>query len=131
MSVLSPDAANQSAEGAALMREGLVCKAEDRCHRAGPSWDALVRLGLELEGAGGLAVETQWSPCERQSLSERYAAMPPDAAYCPRTVPESIALASIGRRHSRTFATSSRMDSAPKDDGHSIATNAARLSRWF
>lgn len=75
MSVLSPDAANQSAEGAALMREGLVFKAEDRCHRAGPAWDALVTIGLELEGVGGLDIEIQWSPCERQSLAERYDAL--------------------------------------------------------
>lgn len=70
MSVLSPDSANQSAEGAAFMREGLVFKVEDRIHRASPAWETLVGLGLQLDGAP-TRVLTQWAPAERQSLAEK------------------------------------------------------------
>lgn len=70
MSVLSPDSANQSAEGAALAREGLVFKATDRIARATPCWDTLVGIGLELDQAEG-QVQTQWLPAERQSLAEK------------------------------------------------------------
>lgn len=70
MSVLSPDAANQSAEGAALAREGLVFKASDRIARATPAWDTLVSIGLSLDGVDG-QVQTQWLPAERQSLAEK------------------------------------------------------------
>lgn len=70
MSVLSPDSANQSAEGAALMREGLVFKVDDRIGRVTPSWDELVGLGLELDGQP-VQVQTQWAPAERQSLAEK------------------------------------------------------------
>ena len=70
MSVLSPDSANQSAEGAALTREGLVFKVDDRIGRATPSWDGLVGLGLALDGQQ-VQVQTQWAPAERQSLTEK------------------------------------------------------------
>jgi hypothetical protein len=70
MSVLSPDSANQSAEGAALMREGLVFKVEDRQRRMAPCWDALVSIGLALAGEPA-RVQVQWAPAERQSLAEK------------------------------------------------------------
>lgn len=71
MSVLSPDSANQSAEGAALMREGLVYKVEDRIKRVTPAWNRLVGLGLVLDGVSE-PVKVQWAPAERQSLAERF-----------------------------------------------------------
>ncbi len=70
MSVLSPDSANQSAQGAALSREGLVFKVEDRQRRATPSWEALVSMGLGMTGEA-LPVRVQWAPAERQSLAEK------------------------------------------------------------
>lgn len=74
MSVLSPDSANQSAEGATLMREGLVYKVEDRQRRFAPSWEALVGMGLELANKPA-QVQVQWAPAERVSLAERYDAL--------------------------------------------------------
>ena len=74
MSVLSPDSANQSAEGAALMREGLVYKVEDRQRRMSPFWESLVSMGLTLDGKPA-EVQVQWAPAERQSLSERFDAL--------------------------------------------------------
>ena len=74
MSVLSPDSANQSAEGASLMREGLVYKVEDRQRRMAPFWEALVSMGLTLDGKPA-EVQVQWAPAERQSLSERFDAL--------------------------------------------------------
>lgn len=71
MSVLSPDSANQSAEGASLMREGLVFKAEDRMKRMAPFWNALVSMGLALDKTPA-KVQVQWAPAERQSLAERF-----------------------------------------------------------
>lgn len=66
MATFMPEGANQSAEGAAFAREGLVFKAEDRIARASASWDRLMRLVL-----GADDVVTQWLPAERQSLAER------------------------------------------------------------
>ena len=71
MSVLTPDSANQSAEGAAFAREGLVFKASDRISRATPGWDVAVDLGLRLDRAASGPVVTQWLPAERQSLAEK------------------------------------------------------------
>jgi len=66
MSMLMPEGANQSAEGAAFAREGLVFKTEDRIARADASWSRLMRLVL-----GADEVVTKWLPAERQSLAER------------------------------------------------------------
>lgn len=74
MSVLSPDSANQSAEAATFMREGLVYKVEDRQRRFAPSWEALVGMGLQLAGTPA-QVQVQWAPAERVSLAERYDAL--------------------------------------------------------
>ncbi len=68
------DGQNQTAEGAAFAREGLVFKAEDRIQRFSPSWDVLVPLGLTLDGKPA-EVQVQWSPAERQSLAERFDAL--------------------------------------------------------
>ena len=74
MSTLIPDGANQSAEGAAFAREGLVFKATDRVERAG---DALSRvmgaaLGIERDLPDIVdEIEVKWLPVERRSLAER------------------------------------------------------------
>ncbi|EME14800.1 phage portal protein [Rhodococcus triatomae] len=74
MSMLMPDSANQSAEGAASAREALVFKAQDRIARAGSVWDAVMGAALAIEQ--GLDqpvedVETLWIPVERRTLQER------------------------------------------------------------
>jgi hypothetical protein len=74
MSTLMPDSQNQSAEGAAFAREGLVFKTGDRVERATAQWDAVMGGALAIEQ--GLSrpvadVYTQFLPVERQSLAER------------------------------------------------------------
>ena len=75
MHYLSPDGANQSAEGAALAREGLVFKAEDRIARVTPSWSKVMSLMFRWMGdeqrANLLDLEPIWKPAERYSLAER------------------------------------------------------------
>ena len=66
MATFMPEGANQSAEGAAFAREGLVFKTEDRIARADASWSRLMRLVLDTD-----EVVTKWLPAERQSLAER------------------------------------------------------------
>ena len=75
MHYLTPDGANQSAEGAALAREGLVFKAEDRMARVTPSWSKVMSLMFKWIGddvrASLLDLEPLWKPAERYSLAER------------------------------------------------------------
>lgn len=75
MHYLSPDGANQSAEGAALAREGLVFKAEDRMARVTASWSKVMSLMFRIMGdearASLLDLEPIWKPAERYSISER------------------------------------------------------------
>ena len=75
MHYLSPDGANQSAEGAALAREGLVFKTEDRINRATVGWSKVMSLMFkwmgDTERAQLLDLEPIWKPAERYSLSER------------------------------------------------------------
>lgn len=73
--VLMPDSANQSAEGAAFAREGLVFKAKDRIARIKPSVNEWLRLALSVvEADFDGRVDTLWAPPESVSLSEKYAA---------------------------------------------------------
>ena len=75
MSTFMPgDGENQTAEGAAFAREGLVFKAEDRIERFTSSWDTLVPIGLQIDGINA-DVQTQWAPAERQSLAEKFDAL--------------------------------------------------------
>lgn len=75
MHYLSPDGANQSAEGAALAREGLVFKAEDRIARVTPSWSKVMSLLFRWMGDNERAtlidLEPIWKPAERYSMAER------------------------------------------------------------
>jgi hypothetical protein len=74
-SMFTPDAANQSAEGAQLQREGLVFKVEDRCRIAARSWAEVMSIAFQMMGdserapVGGISVD--WVPAERYSLAER------------------------------------------------------------
>jgi hypothetical protein len=74
MPTLMPDGANQTAEGAAFAREGLVFKSQDRVERAKASWNLGMGLALALERGERRPVadvETLWQPVERRSLQER------------------------------------------------------------
>ncbi len=72
---LTPDAANGSAEGASLMREGLVFKTQDRITQASESWEQVMSLAFlfagDTERASRPDMEVIWGPPERRSLAER------------------------------------------------------------
>lgn len=75
MHYFHPDAANGSAEGASLAREGLVFKAEDRINRVTPGWSKAMSLMFRWVGdeerASLLDLEPMWQRAERYSLAER------------------------------------------------------------
>lgn len=72
---LTPDAANGSAEGASLMREGLIFKTKDRIVQASESWEQVMSIAFRFAGDTERAsrgdMEVLWAPPERLSLSER------------------------------------------------------------
>lgn len=93
LSVLVPDAANQSAEGAAFAREGLVFKARDRINRIKPSINAVLKRALQVVDPDfDERIVTTWAPPEHVSLAERYdAATKAKAAGVPwRTIMTTI-----------------------------------------
>lgn len=75
MHYLTPEGANGSAEGAALAREGLVFKTEDRIARVTSGWSKVMSLMFKWLGddqrAQLLDLEPIWKPAERYSLAER------------------------------------------------------------
>jgi hypothetical protein len=85
---LTPDAAAGSAEGASMMREGLVYRVEDRRRRfEGPLAQVMgmcFRLMGDESRADALAIRTLWQPAERFSLSEKASA----AAQALTTLPQ-------------------------------------------
>ena len=93
---LSPDAANGSAEGASLAREGLIFKAHDRLRQLGESVEQTMSYAFLMAGdeqrASRPGMEVLWAPPERFTLAERYdAASKAQAAGVPwRTVMRSV-----------------------------------------
>lgn len=81
---LTPDAANGSAEGASLAREGLVFKTEDRITQASESWEQVMSLAFMFAGDRQRAargdMECLWAPPERFTMAERYDAASKAAA---------------------------------------------------
>jgi hypothetical protein len=75
LQTLAPDAANQSAEGASLLREEHVYAVEDRRTRASKGWSevmSLCFLGMgDAERADVTQIEPMWGPAERFSLTDR------------------------------------------------------------
>jgi len=73
---LTPDAANGSAEGASLAREGLVFKVADRIVQAGESWEQVMSLAFTFAGDAQRAsrrdMEVVWASPERFSLAEKF-----------------------------------------------------------
>lgn len=72
---LTPGGESQSAEGAALAREGLVFKTEDRIARVSSAWSTVMSLMFRYTGddirASLLDLEPLWQSPERHSLAER------------------------------------------------------------
>lgn len=84
MSMFTPEAANQSAAGASLVKEGLTTKVEDKQARAGESHAQTVALLGQIAGEAAFsdpwAVRVRWAPAERYSLSEKADAGPKASA---------------------------------------------------
>lgn len=74
--MLMPEGQNQSAEGASLVKEGLVFRAEDRIKLLSPRWARVITLMKAWMGEMDRVRPGQiiWVPPERSSLSERAAA---------------------------------------------------------
>ena len=72
---LTPDAADSSAEGAALAREGLVFKCWDRLRALSDPWEAVMSLAFAYAGDEARArradMEVLWKSPERYSLGEK------------------------------------------------------------
>lgn len=75
---LTPDAANGSAEGASLAREGLIFKTFDRLAQAGESWEQVMSLAFtvigDTERAAHADMQIIWDNPNRYTLTEQYAA---------------------------------------------------------
>lgn len=75
MYYLNPGGANQSADGAAQQREGLMFKAGDRRDRANTPWAEVMALAFTVMGQAERAdlaeLETLWDDINRLSLAER------------------------------------------------------------
>ena len=73
--IVTPDAANGSAEGASLMREEHVYKVENRIDHVDPSWARTMSLAFLFQGDAARAdvtkIEPLWGPVERFSLAQR------------------------------------------------------------
>lgn len=84
MTYFFPDAAQGSAEGAALMREGLVFKVKDRMTQQGESYEQVMSLAFLFAGDAARASRTDmeiiWAPPERYTLGERGSAASQAAA---------------------------------------------------
>jgi hypothetical protein len=76
--MLDPGAENQSAEGAALAREGLVFKVEDQLVRASGGWSLVLAAAFAWMGDGVRAdlnkLHMMWASPQRYSLAEQYSA---------------------------------------------------------
>lgn len=73
--MLDPTSGNQSAEGAAAAREGLVFKVEDRNSRDGLGWSEFMRASYRWLGRDAGRVSVIWAPPQRASLAERGSAL--------------------------------------------------------
>jgi hypothetical protein len=76
--ILSPDAANGSAEGASLARESLIFAVEDLVDRAEAALAQSHSLAFQALGDAVRAqvgdISTMWAPIDRSSMTERAAA---------------------------------------------------------
>lgn len=78
LSMFTPEGANQSAQGASLVREGMTFKVEDKQERLGHANALTASLIFRLTGDGLEAaadpdeIRIGWAPAERFSLAERY-----------------------------------------------------------
>ncbi|MEV6432582.1 phage portal protein [Nocardia sp. NPDC051463] len=71
--LITPDSANQSAEGASLMREGHTAKVRDRRERVQPRVKLLLRMAFALAGdpRRGNKIQIQWGSLQDNSLADQ------------------------------------------------------------
>lgn len=71
--LVTPDAANQTAEGASALREGLVFKVRDRRSRVHPRLVELFKMAFTFAGESDRTqnIELIWGPVESFSLTEK------------------------------------------------------------
>jgi hypothetical protein len=94
LSYIFPDAAQGSAEGASLTREGLIFKAVDRIGQAGESYERMMQLAFLMAGdtarANRADLEVIWAPPERYTLTERGQAASQAVGLSRRFVQEKV-----------------------------------------
>lgn len=75
--LITPDAANGSAEGASTMREALEDKVDDRQGRQSPGWLNVFRLAFAFAGDAERAdgLKLLWAPVRRHSLEAQGSAV--------------------------------------------------------
>lgn len=73
LNLITPDAANQSAEGASLVREGINHKVGDRRARVTPKLKMLLRMAFAMAGEPerGSKIKLNWGPLENNSLADK------------------------------------------------------------
>lgn len=74
--LITPDAANGSAEGAGLMRESATSKIRDRRARVTPQMKLLWRIAFAMSGQAdrGASIKLHWGPIEFRTLGEKASA---------------------------------------------------------
>lgn len=74
LTMFTPDAATQTAEGASLQRDGQTTKVEDRQTIWGRGWAMVISLAFRMMGQDDQAdlgkLSVDWMPAERYSLAE-------------------------------------------------------------
>lgn len=135
---LTPDAANGSAEGASLAREGLVFKAKERLAQLGESVEQWMSMAFLMAGdevrARRADMQVLWEPPERFTLAERYdAASKAQAAGVPwETVMSSVLQFTpqeIERMHTQRAADSLLSPEAAMGDANAGADAATVRSQ--
>lgn len=117
LSMFTPDAATQTAEGASLQREGQTYKVVDRQRIFGRSWARVMSHAFMFSGDAERAdlgsITIDWMPAERYSLAEKGAAAAQLAAVLPHEViwrevmqftPPQIALAKSAQADDQALA---------------------------
>lgn len=71
--LISPDSANQSAEGASLVREGINHKVKDRRARVAPKIKLLFQMAFAFAGEAerGAKIRLDWGALENNSLADK------------------------------------------------------------
>jgi len=139
LSMISPDATNQSATGAALIREGLVFKVEDKQARVDAALIEMMSLAFLMKGDAARAdrgrMSPEWAPAERYGLAEKFDAVakagdrvPDQYLYAEvlQATPEQVALMTSAARSAQVRADRSALVAAAA--GARLDPTVARLS---